>query len=200
VRLADGDGVIWEASVAAEPPRVEAEAQLEEDAVVVRWRVEPAGPVDLFVTAVDRPGRLAVRRGETGEGARLPIADLPGGPLRVEVRAVTGLREQIVGTEPVVLEDRPGTLHVALERTTSPEGQPVTVSANPIDAWGRGLAPSEVEWHVDGEPAGRGPVVVLDLPPGDHEVHARHPLAGVATATISVTSDDGPRDGRDPTP
>jgi hypothetical protein len=186
--LVTGDTVIWRAPVAPDRPRVEARAELTTDGVLVRWATD-AGPVDVLAVSPDGRIRVPILRAAPGDTASVGADRLPGGPVRVQVRAVAGLRESYADAGELRLPDRPGALHAWLERDTVPAGQPVTAFVSASDSWGRPLPADHTRWDLDGTPLGSGAMMLLYAGPGEHRVTAGHPDGGEQQLTLTVTED-----------
>jgi hypothetical protein len=184
------DQVVWRQSVAPQRPAVTVAADLAEAVLHVGWHGPADAPVDILLRPREGGSRLRVATAAYGGSVELPVDSLPGGPATVVVRLSSGLRESVGESDPVELPPRRGRLHVRLERTQAPLGQPVTAFASVTDSWGMPRHADDVRWVADDEVVGSGAMAVLHLSEGTHRVHAEADDLEPAEIELTV-SDDG---------
>jgi hypothetical protein len=188
VRVVRDDAVLWTRRADDDPPKFgKLTAELEEDALCVRWTMKNAGAETDYILRWSGDGGAdwealtvvpgsAASQGDRSSKARVAVAALRPGPALIEVVAVEGLNTVVSDPVELTIPDRPPSIAILWPR----EGC-VVLNSEPVRLWGMAVAASgesladdALDWTLDGRPMGSGRAAEGEL--GDWEGEHRATL------------------------
>lgn len=189
IDITKGDDVVWRRGAPAEPPRVgDGRADADEESVRVEW--DASGDVVEYWLRWSRDGEewQSVATGLTERGARIPLADVPGGDGVLQVVAHDGFHSAYSKPFRVRLPERAPSVVVLhpVDRRTYLAGRTVRLWAS---VTGADVERDEAVWTVDGHDVARGLDAWTTFEPGEHRVTVR---VRDAEATVTVTVEPTP--------
>jgi hypothetical protein len=199
LRVVREEKELWSRRATAEPPRVGGvNAEIEDDRLRVRWQafVSDQYPTERAVrwSADDGRNWQALAVALSGDEASVPLAALTSGVALLQVLVSDGF--QTVAADPVRVEIPPRPPQVAI--LWPAQGSAVKLGTR-VRLWGvatasdgRTLPGDALRWELDGEPAGTGNEVWVELPEweGEHRAILRvldGNQAGEASVNFFVT-------------
>lgn len=175
-----GDTVIFEASVAPEPPtvRLDRVERTGEDELTMAWSAESAGERDLTFNVVCVLGGeryFPLARGLSEQEATLDLSDVPGGrSVRAAVLATDGIRSSFVASDPFETREKQPTARInsPADGAVLPPDQPVSLVGLAVDVAGAPLPSKGLVWEVDGGTVAEGAraATAEGLEPGEHRI------------------------------
>lgn len=181
LRLVDRDLVLYETTIAEEPPVVEIErVQVEETRLRANWQARHTRSLSYnvaFFVGRSRAFTLALDLPEPS--IDLDIGPLPGGEAcYLGVVATDGTRSSTAVSEPFAFDGSSpfATITSPLGGERFADGQPLSLIGLVIDASGDALPDEGLIWYVDREVVDRGTRLtgVAYLPPGHHEIRLEY--------------------------